>query len=241
MTEQTTSKLKMPVFSFSRLSLYQTCPRHFYYKYVLEQDEPVTLPLALGKAEHKAIEMYVSTDDSYDEALLKGYAESDFFPELDKKELVWLFRNSRAVKKMGKVEEHFCLPLSSDPDGPQLQGYIDLRREDRIRDWKTNRKMYEPTDTMQLPLYSWAVHVLYGYQLVEGELYFLRFRKSFKQFFGLYDMENARQWALKLANEINMKLEIVELFPEKAHELFPYHASSLCSFCPFSLQCFYQK
>lgn len=231
----------MPVFSFSRLTLYQNCPRHFYYKYVLKKPEPVSLPLVLGKAVHKAIERYVSSDDSFDEAIMNGYIESGFYPGLDQKEMVWLVRNARLIKKMGKTEEYFCLPLSSDPDAPKLQGYIDLQREERVRDWKTNRKPYDVTDTKQLPCYAWAMNQMYGYKLVEVELYFLRFRKSFKKFFGLAEMEEARQWALKLATEINAKLDLLEIFPDKASELFPYQASSLCSFCPFSLECFYKN
>ena len=54
------------LYSFSRLSLYETCPYRFYQKYILGKDDVVTKPLALGKAVHKAIELKIdgaSEDD----------------------------------------------------------------------------------------------------------------------------------------------------------------------------------
>jgi len=46
----------MNVFSYSRLKQYSDCPQSFFYKYVLEMEEPISEALALGKAVHAALE-----------------------------------------------------------------------------------------------------------------------------------------------------------------------------------------
>jgi CRISPR/Cas system-associated exonuclease Cas4 (RecB family) len=47
----------MNIFSFSRLNLYETCPRRFYLKYVEGMEEPPTEAAELGKAVHRYIEL----------------------------------------------------------------------------------------------------------------------------------------------------------------------------------------
>jgi len=71
-----------------------------------------------------------------------------------------------------------------------------------------------------------------------GKLSFLRFGKESVHIFNKDDTEQARQWALELANEINSKLSILDIMPEKADDLFPDTPSSACSHCPFALECF---
>ena len=69
------------IFSFSRLSLYETCPYRFYKKYIQGYKEPSSYPLALGKGVHKAIEDKIK-GFSHSEAVLNGMIEADFQPEV---------------------------------------------------------------------------------------------------------------------------------------------------------------
>lgn len=229
------------IFSYSRLKLYETCPRRFYYRYILGLPEDMTTkPLAIGKAVHKAIESIIK-GAGFDEAILNGYAECDFHVEVSIEEISNLVKNASATKNMGETETYFRLPLSNSSNAPIIQGYIDLVNGNKLTDWKTNWKRYDVNANHQVGLYAWALHQLKGYDLVEGYLYFLRHRKESGYFYTKADMERSRQWALNLANEINFKIEMLDMFPEKLDELFPYTPSSACEYCPFVLNCIKDK
>ncbi|WP_382391922.1 RecB family exonuclease [Lentibacillus juripiscarius] len=227
----------MMIFSFSRLNLYKQCPNRFYNKYVLEKDEPMTQPLALGKAVHKAIEDKIN-GIPHQESILNGYAEANFHEELTQSEIADLVEKAPVQSAMGDTETYFKLKLADEANAPQLQGFIDLIQPNgRITDWKTNRVPYKTLDNHQLALYAWVVSQLKGLHSVEGCLYFIRFRKESNHVFTPEEMEQARQWALDTANEINGRLALLKSHPDNAGMLFPAHPSKLCRHCPFAWEC----
>lgn len=229
------------IFSYNRLSLYETCQRRFYFRYILKLEEKVAKPLALGKAVHKAIEKIIE-GRSVEDSVLEGYAECDFHPEVSIDEISHLVRNAPVYKNMGETEVYFCLPLSNAENAPKIQGYIDLVTENgTFKDWKTNWKAYDIHANRQLGLYAWALSKMKGYDLVEGSLYFLRHKKEQKYFFSQDEMEKSRQWAINLANEINFKLDLLDMIPEKVDEIFSPTFSSACQHCPFVLDCYQKK
>lgn len=227
------------IYSFSRLNLYATCPFRFRLKYLEGFKEPITKPLALGKAVHKAIETIIQ-GESTSEAVLKGWAEADFHEEVSKDEITELVERAPVYENMGQTEMYFKLPLSESPSAPLIQGYIDLVIENggKIIDWKTNQRMYDVHDNHQVGLYAWAMSQLTQKEMVKGSLYFLRFNKEKKYFFRLEDMERARQWAYELASEIESSLFIMDIMPERKDEIFPAKPSGACSHCPFAITCY---
>lgn len=227
----------MNVFSFSRLSLYEACQYRFYLKYVLDKPEPVTKPLALGKAVHKAIELLIQGAGE-EEAVVAGIIECDFHPEVSRDEIKNLMHRVPVVE--GKPEVHFELPLAPGSD-LKLQGYIDLLQPGEFFDWKTNWRTYKPLDTMQLPLYAWARKEMEELDVVRGTLYFLRFRLSMSHLFTKTEVEAARAWAYDLAREIAEKVDIHSTFPEMADTLFPPQPGSHCRYCPFAAECLKKK
>jgi hypothetical protein len=229
------------IFSFSRLSLYEQCPFRFYLKYVEEREEPVSKPLALGKAVHKGIEMMIQGHD-LEKAVLAGFVEADFHPEVEREELQNLIQKAPVQPGIGETEVHFELPLAPSLSAPRIQGYIDLLVEEEngiwFVDWKTNWRTYNVFDTMQLPLYAWAVGTMKGLGEVGGSLYFLRFGQKYGHTFTEEEMENARHWAYVRAREIEDRLFLLELEPESRDQLFPAKPSSYCHHCPFAIECY---
>ncbi|WP_059051389.1 RecB family exonuclease [Paenibacillus senegalimassiliensis] len=223
------------IYSFSRLSLYETCPYRFYQKYLLDKTEPVTKPLALGKAVHKAIELKINGMSEH-EAIIEAIIESDFHPEVTYEEIASLMQ--RAPKVSGQTEVHFVLPLGG---GIQLQGYIDLLEEEQFWDWKSNWRPYRANDTRQLALYAWAIMKIRGISQIKGTLFFLRFRKAESFMYSYSDTNEAREWAHGLAEEIEMKKSCLESFPDMASSLFPSMPGSHCKHCPFVLECYKEK
>ncbi|SOC22025.1 PD-(D/E)XK nuclease superfamily protein [Ureibacillus xyleni] len=224
----------MDTFSFSRLSLYDDCPRRFYYRYILALEEKEGVPLWLGRAIHKAIERKI-VGDSFDSALIQGMAAINFNQTVPFNDLKFLLNNLPA-NVQGNTEQYFKLALNEEGT-LFLQGYIDLQNGPEITDWKSNRKIYSVNDTAQIGLYSWAIHQLYGYEQVKGRLYFLRFRKESAFVYDRSTMELARQWALQLAQEILIKLQQVQSGGNWCG-LFPSVRSSKCSHCPFAIACY---
>lgn len=232
------------VYSFSRLSLYEECPYRFYLRYVEEKEEPTTLPLALGKAVHQAIELILNGYD-IDDALIKAIMESELILNFDEvKNLVKKapIRKGEGLKKGVEVEKHFRLPLSDSENSPYIQGYIDLVREVfgtyEFIDWKSNRIKYKPLDKKQLPLYAWALSKIYKSSHIIGDLFFLRYFKNAQErkSFSKEDMEEARAWAEKIAIEIEDKLLFLKL-GEPVNELFPHKMNSNCKHCSFAAEC----
>ncbi|GAE93094.1 hypothetical protein JCM21714_2131 [Gracilibacillus boraciitolerans JCM 21714] len=230
----------MKEFSFSRLSLYETCPQRFYYKYVLGMEEPITKPLALGKAVHKAIECLLN-GETFQEAIKKAMIEADFHEEVTAIEVEELVLKAPLVHlKGGETEIYFSVPLfPTEKDSPVIRGYIDLIDGNQIYDFKTNFKAYEVTDNFQVGLYAWAMEKerkLKG--KIRGSLLFLRHKRESKYYFDEEAREHAVRWARSLVKEIQFKLEMVDFSPSKRKELFSYRASAYCEHCPFTLKCY---
>lgn len=233
-------------FSATRLMTYEDCPFMFYKKEIEKADTEQTLPLALGSATHLALELILK-GVLRNEAILKGFTEYqiDGLSIIDISNFV---DNAPYQQFMGAaitVENQFRLPLD-DAGEYEITGVIDVadNKGHFLADWKTNRKVYTPTDTKQLALYAWALHKLKGQTQVLATLYFLRFYKQQKQshLFQMWEMENARLWALKLTREINQKNNLVNMFTgvhkDNAVKIqFSAKPSNRCTHCSFAVEC----
>lgn len=227
------------LFSFSRLKMFEECPFRFFKKYIEGYEEPTTLPLALGKAVHKAIEDKIKGLDHHI-AIQNGYVESGFHSQLTYDEISDLVNRARLPKEPVQTEMYFELPLENTENAPKIRGYIDVIGEGGkfITDWKTNRKMYRVTENHQVGIYAWVANQIYGATNVVGTLYFLRYRKASTHIYSLMDMENARIWALNLAKTIRAKVELYEMIPQDVEQIFPSQPGANCKHCPFVKECY---
>ncbi|OPX89449.1 MAG: PD-(D/E)XK nuclease superfamily protein [Pelotomaculum sp. PtaB.Bin104] len=233
----------MEVFSHSRLSKYESCPAAFYRHYVLEAPEVPSEPLVLGKACHTVIETAMrlgQKDENFFRLMSKAVLDTAPIP-IEPEEVFSLTCNDSVLREFhpgNKIEEHLLASLSDEPFAPQVQGYIDLWRDEncvQLVDWKTNRKAYTPTDTKQLGLYAWYLSKLTG-KAVRGKLVFLRLNEAIEHQFSCRDMEDAREWALTLALEIQKKLYKVSK-GEDCQGLFPATPGDPCRYCGFAFEC----
>jgi CRISPR/Cas system-associated exonuclease Cas4 (RecB family) len=238
----------MNTFSFSRLNLYQTCPRRFYYKYVLELDDPPGEAAILGKTVHKAIEL-VLNGRSFDDAVLTACMEEAELM-LDKQEIERMVQTAMNTLPMfpGKptgIEQYFIETLTERAEIPtgmvmpetRVQGYMDLVYKNTaspiIVDWKTNRRPYPVNQTWQIPLYASIIMEQEKTDTVEGVLVFLRTGQVFRQTITRDIADLAKNWAANLAWEINLKLH------HKTNPLIAFDSSpsAACGHCPWSYQC----
>lgn len=235
----------MEEFSFSRLNKYAECPGGFYRYYCMKVDEPPTLPLVSGKGAHSVIEsaMRLEKKDALFFRVVSKMVADNAPLTIDPEELYQLTYQDMVLNEIhpgNKIEQHIKLPLiSGDPMSPTIQMYIDINRDEgnyiQLIDWKTNRKSYFPTETKQLPLYAWALNQIYN-KPVRGKLAFLRTKETPEHEFSAAEMDEARQWAIDLALEIQDKLYQVQHGADY-RELFRTNPGGACRYCGYSFEC----
>ena len=224
----------METFSFSRLSLFCTCPKRWHCKYVLRQNDPAGPPAILGKTVHKANELCLK-GSSFDDAVVTAYLEEGD-STVDKSTVESMVKTALSYHYRGPVEQHFILQLTK---GIKLQGYIDLISTNgqipTVVDWKTGFKLYKVLDTWQIPLYAAAVMEQTGAEIVKGVLAFLRFKTTRTALIGRKEASQAKAWAIKAAEDIQKRLELLAIL--EPNEVFPAKPSPACGNCPWSVQC----
>lgn len=237
----------MQVFSYSRLSMGEECLAKLFRRYVLKMPEPPTLPLVQGKAAHAVIEGAMKTKQDSKEffSSLCDVVIGVSPLRLDKDELMYLTYQANVLDCIGKpgiIEYHFQESIDpDDPFGPEMQGYIDhwLEGEDYIelRDWKSNRKSYDPITTKQLGIYAGHLQRKTG-KPVKGKLVFLRTREIFEHLYTPEDgITTAQTWALSTAENIR---NLVKLYNDKKGtpaELFPATPGDVCRYCGWADYC----
>lgn len=235
----------MEEFSFSRLNKYEDCPGGFYRHYCMKVAEPPTLPLVGGKGSHSVIEsaMRLERKDVLFFKVMSKMVADNAPLELDPEEIFQLTYQDMVLNEFhpdNRIEQHLRLPLLPDnPMSPIIQMYLDLNRDEdsyvQLIDWKTNWKSYYPTKTRQLGLYAWGLFQKYG-KPVRGKLAFLRTKETPEHEFSKAEMEEAREWAISLALEIQDKLYQVQHGADY-REFFPTKPGGACRYCGYSFEC----
>lgn len=244
------------IFSFSRLDMFESCMYRGYVKYILGKEEPLTTPLALGKATHTGAEAKLKgLVDTDEEAAYFGAAEVNFFDGVTFDELLKLIRRVPSYylnMPDQRTEVYFKLPLSDEVNAPLIQGYIDVLQPGlgcvelvpggsaEIVDWKTNWKMDPKRHMRQLALYAWATEKITGVDSVLGTVYYLRFKKPISTVITAEKRAEAVQWALKLAKEILTRVELLKLHPQNVKTIFPATPSKDCRHCPHAAECVFK-
>lgn len=226
----------MELFSFSRLSLFDTCPRRFALKYVQGFVDPPGQPAILGKTVHKAIQLCLN-GRWLEDAIVTAYLDEadETVDKTTVEEMVKTALSYPSFEVQGATEQHFVMQLA---DKVKVQGYIDFRADGIIPtlvDWKTGHKYYQVRDTWQLPLYAAAVMEQMKLNEVKCVLAFLRFKRTPYAIIGQKEASEAKAWAIHTAQEIQRRLELLTVLDPR--EAFPAKPSPECGNCPWSLFC----
>jgi CRISPR/Cas system-associated exonuclease Cas4 (RecB family) len=224
----------MELFSFSRLSLYSSCPKRWHYKYIVKLDDPAGAPAILGKTVHKAIEL-VLNGRLFNEAVLAAITnEGD--STVEKSIVESMVKTALSYGYRGPTEQHFVMVLAK---GIRLQGYIDVISNNgpilTLVDWKSGFKLYKVLDSWQLPLYAASVMEQRGIEAVKGVLAFLRFNATRTTLIARKEASQAKAWAIQIAEEIQERLDLLAIF--EPNEIFPAKPSPACRNCPWCVRC----
>ena len=244
----------MNLFSFSRLERYAKCPKSFYYKYVLEIEEPISEPLALGKAVHAAIERFLKAQwanekKDMSECVAEAVAEAPVPISFD--EALQLCLNPAVRERTfcygpPEIEQRFDVHLD-DAGEYGLQGTVDYSERNLtdvksclLVDWKTNRAKYG-ADCLQMRLYAAVLARRYKVEQVLAQLVFLRYHGGACVETAVIDaraMEQAWNWALETAREIEGNIASLQVFGGDPEALFPARPCAFChNSCGYAYQC----
>ena len=244
----------MNVFSYSRLERYANCPKSFFYKYILEMEEPVSEPLALGKAVHAAIEKFLKAqwaNEKKDMSACVAEAVAEALVPISFDEALQLCLNPVVRERTfcygpPEIEQRFDVQLD-DAGSYGLQGTVDYSErnltDDKtclLLDWKTNRVKYG-ADCLQMRLYAAVLARRYKVRQVMAQLVFLRYHGEAcveTAFIDARAMEDAWQWAIEKAREIEGNLASLQAFGGDPETLFPARPCAFChNSCGYAYQC----
>jgi hypothetical protein len=240
------SVLLVDVFSPTRLETFAECPAAGFRRYILGLPELATEAQNFGKAAHAVIA----------EALRVGNDEPEFMESLcraaaaacgcDADELFRAVRRRDVLKWFGfpnlRLEEHFRVSLDpGDPEGPELQGYVDLwaPAEDGdvlLVDWKSGWREYRPTDRFQLGLYAWYLWCLTGSPVRAFQIFLRTGTVYHHRYTPENGIEAARAWALETARDVRERLARVRSGADPREE-FPARPGERCLHCGWAPSC----
>lgn len=230
---------KQAKWSYSRLSLYERCQRQYFHKYVEELPIPSTAPMKTGRILHRSLEWVLKEGYEPSEAVRFAIYEEGMPSGENFHTLLQMVENAlyRIPASPMELETEIYIYLHTSLG--LIRGYVDLLIDDPINDileiwdYKSGWQESEASDSIQLALYAWIISELRGAALpsqVIGKLIFPRINSYTEVVLTPTDLENARNWFIRIVTQINAKTQLItdwELADDKKH----------CETCPFVGRC----
>ncbi len=242
------------IFSHSRLSCFEQCPRKFKYRYVDEVGTEIqeSIEAFLGKRVHEALEkIYKDAQkrkiNSIEE--ITEFFNSSWEKNWSDKILMVRGNDCEAQKNMGmKFLSDYCgrhspfnssrtigleMPIKFSMNGFKIRGFIDrlslAGNNIEIHDYKTSSRM-APLENLerdrQLHLYAMAARKMYPFAKgVELVWHFLAFNKEVRISASEERMQQVFESTASIMEKINSEKE------------FPAKQSALCAWCEYQKVC----
>jgi CRISPR/Cas system-associated exonuclease Cas4 (RecB family) len=208
--------------SATSIDAYQTCPKRFYYTYVLGLLQRDSTPLKLGKSYHSSLE---KLEEYGLEESTKRACEDGVDLELLRK-MVETYLKNPVAGNIVEREKYFKLTAGD----VEVSGKIDRIDEDKIVDYKTTSTDYKYEDCLgiQTDIYIWAMEELTGvrypfvYSIVNKKK--LDSKKYQAQIIKVDVADYNKENLLKTIKEVDTKIKNKEFEPTPGKH---------CFFCPF--------
>ncbi|MGB9867941.1 MAG: RecB family exonuclease [Bacillota bacterium] len=223
-------------FSYTKLSLFETCPYRYYLRYVCGIEEPPTEALQVGKAVHGAISRLVGGERDIDYVVQEEIQKQPLLTfEKHFSEICEMVVNFASVFSTPPGSQLYSELYLERPIGEhKLVGYADLVQELPgevvITDFKTGWKQYAAADTQQLGLYAWMARDRFPGKPVRVRLWWLRYRSG-PQFEMEADADGAAAWAKRVIAEIE------QVSRWRAELGYSRKEGSACAWCGVAASC----
>ncbi|MEZ0535955.1 RecB family exonuclease [Caldicellulosiruptoraceae bacterium PP1] len=200
--------------SFSKLTLFERCPKAYYYKYIAGI-EYTTPAMELGKRIHEGIARFITTGE-YNEELNP-------------------YLNSRVRQLQPQPVELVERKFKFNLDGIVMDGVIDIivEKERKIIDWKTSWQ--KTADPRQLYLY-YHFTKKEGFDINNVAFHYLRFNEEKDLKLDEKQIQETLDWAKKTMEEISEK-EFLFTTSEDINEFTPTENTQNCLKCPYKTVC----
>lgn len=240
------SKWKYWPYSFSKIKMYKTCPRKFYYNYIrkIEVPPPTKFYLEKGGFGHKILENKINNNLKDYKIDLKNYEEFTYDDAKCVLKNLLTFCNTDEVSRILTTENRkfteFFFNLDSnispcDKKKKLLSGVIDYLEFDKnkiiIYDWKfggKNKQMIQkfPSDPLQLQLYGiWALEKYPEYNEVYSGFYYVEHDYCQEEYLFRENKEEVKR---------NIRRQLLEIEEDTT---FEKNESKLCDYCEFKDIC----
>jgi RecB family exonuclease len=239
-------------FSYSRISLFEKCPKAYHFKYLLKQDELFsTIEQHLGRAIHAALEhTYRKKDDGGNislNSLKTAFDQAWNSPEKENVKVIknnmtsrdYYFEGQDMLKKYYQrvlafdcsetvaLEKYFEITIN---DSICYRGYIDRISKNpdgmlRITDFKSGKRVNDPLEDMQLCSYAlWCFEEFKEYE-IEIAFEALRYEKTLHGKIKNLQLPHIKK---RLIADINSVMAATE---------FDASPSILCDWCGYNPIC----
>ena len=253
-----------PLFlSASSLTLYNDCPRKFYYKQVVRIPETASFEARLGTAIHAALEEFHRRHSTPEIAHFEELAELfeieladvQFSAEQEKQQgiergrrILKLYLAEEAARgtNVEHVEKEFSVSLAADVTLTGKIDRIDRLPEGKIRvvDYKTGKvkPRSEYLDDFQMPIYAWAVQQHLGETLDSVEVIGIKEIKELKDGPTLeravLPWEDGSKYALTAERIEGVNKQVDEIIVGIREGKFdPAPEERRCGWCRYNLLC----
>ncbi len=251
--------------SFSAIETFNTCPRKYYYNYVLKLPKKTWPWLVLGTFVHLGLEkfhkyvMYYRKRDrepNYQNLMKRAYLSAARVYNRQKKNPNFNLTDKQIEQSKEIMSSYLKKVIKNFPDtfsvekGFRLQigdyvirGFID--RIDKISDrlyevvdYKTSSKAYDVDKNYQVALYAYALKKMLKQDDIEIKTK-LDFIKLNKEKVGKYK-ENQGPLVEKYIKEAGDKISFAKK-NFKEEDQWQYKDNDFCKFCDFRDRCFSQR
>lgn len=203
--------------SFSKLTLFERCPKAYYYKYIAGI-EYTTPAMELGKRIHEGVAKFLTTGEY-----------NEFNEELKP------FLNNRVRQLQPQPAELVERKFKFNLDGIVMDGVIDIivEKEGKIIDWKTSWQ--KTADPRQLHLYYYFTNKE-GFDVRKVAFHYLRFNEEKDLKLDEKQIQETLDWAKKTMEEISEK-EFLFATTEDINEFTQTEKIQDCLACPYKAIC----
>jgi superfamily II DNA or RNA helicase len=221
--------------SFSQLKLFETCPKHYYFRYVqkLKEQNVETKWMHFGSAMHAVLEKCYSKKEWNNPAWCLNFAQQEWDKyKLDGRMDYELFKKCciqglQERLDVREVEEKVFLDV-----GPyKFVGYLDIvTNDDVIIDWKSGTYSAKKANDYlkQLKCYSYLFWRKHGRFPKKTQLYFPKNNKYVDGIFTEVEILSVEQWIIETGDKIQMMIDTNASFQRN---------QSACFFCGYKLPC----
>lgn len=204
--------LEMWCGSYSKLALFEKCPRAYFYRYKQKLDY-TTPALEYGKKVHEQIAKFL------------------IYGEVDEEFRYFITPRVKQLAEVNLTQENIERRIEFRINGFQMTGILDVVTDSKIIDWKTNWN--KDASPRQLQLYAYGAKQA-GLNIQKAFLHYLRYSEDVEV--PVDDTKETIDWTKRILEQI-ANAEFMFEMTEDIEEFPKTNDTVNCLSCPYRVIC----